>query len=209
MTDKPQDEPVSRLIEIPGQDLLTPPRPCNVFVVGNKAHTHSAARFWPRLVDESLQVFPLLTHIQLTTLTSERISPTRLDPQKELTSDVEELLHSDLESVIQNTMEELEMLGPPGPVTVGLMQGPDEIHSGALALESVDAETMIYLTAWLLEWSDIPHEIWHRDDIDGQFVGRVRPGETAYLMSFEFRNRHLSEGLYRHTLTVRPNVAGD
>ena len=209
MREDKEQQPPSRLLEIAGADLLEPPRPCEAFVVGNRSYLHSAARFWPRLVDESIQVCPFLSHIQLVTLTAERINPLRLDPTQELADDIESLLGTDLEAVIQSTIAELEIMGPPTPVRVTLEEGPNEVYAGHLALDCVDAETMIYLTAWLLEWAKIPHEIWHRDDIDGQFVGRVRPGETAYLLSFEFRNRHLSEGLYRHTLSVRPNVARD
>jgi len=152
-------------------------------------------------------MFPGYSRIELTSVTSESIDPMRLDPQRELENDMQDLLDKDLEQVISQTITELEMFGAPPPVQIRVMETSLERYSGQLPPDSVDAETLTYLIAWLLEWGRVPHDVWNRDELDAQFVARDSDRGVAYHIAFNINCRHLSEGLYRRTVDLRPTVA--
>jgi hypothetical protein len=197
----------SRLLSLPGEEVPDLLKPCDSLIVARVRYRHSAACFWPRLIDEVRQVFPGFSRIELTSVTSESIDPMRLDPQRELENDIQDLLDKDLEQVISQTITELEMFGAPPPVQLRVMETSLECYSGKLPPDSVDAETLTYLVAWLLEWGRVPYKIWNRDALDAQFVARDPDRSVAYHISFTIIFRHLSEGLYRRTIDIRPTVA--
>lgn len=151
-------------------------------------------------------MFPDYSRIELTSITSESIDPMRLDPQRELEHDIQDLLDKDLEQVISQTITELEMFGSPPPVQIRVMETSLECYSSQLPPDSVDAETLTYLIAWLLEWGRVPHDTWNCDELDSQFVARDPDRGVAYHIAFNITCRHLSEGLYRRTVDLRTSV---
>ncbi|MCE9615762.1 MAG: hypothetical protein K8T26_15950 [Lentisphaerae bacterium] len=199
----------TRLLNLP--DDVTPPPPivsCEAIKVGGTVYRHSAAKFWPRLVDESFASFPSCTRIELTALTADGFDPVRLDPHAELQRDAERLAGARLQDVIQDTLAQLELLGPPGLIGIRLLASGQELYKSELPADCVDAEIFMYLAGWLLEWARIPHADWSADRHDGQFVARDARGRTVYLFRFDTLRQHVSEGLHRITLTLDPRVAG-
>src|SRR5438045_2848122 len=89
---------------------------CEALNVGGAVHKHSAAKFWPRLIDEALASFPACTTIELAVLTAETLDPLRLDPQAELRRDIDLLMDQQLQDVIKDTLEQLAAFGPPSLV---------------------------------------------------------------------------------------------
>jgi len=205
--DQDIDPQRSRLLNLPGEEFPDLLQPCSSLIVARVRYRHTAACFWPRLIDEARQVFPGFSRIELSSVTSESIDPMRLDPQRELEEDIRELQDQELAHIISETITELEMFGAPPPVQIRVMETSLERYSGKLPPDSVDAETLTYLVAWLLEWGRVPHDIWNRDALDAQFVGRDPDRNVAYHITFNINCRHLSEGLYRRTVDIRPTVA--
>jgi len=179
---------------------------CESFDVGGTRFRHSAAQFWPRLVDEVREAYPDCTRILLETMTAERLDPARLDPLAELQRDVDALAHANMEDVMRETVAQLALLGPPGLVRVRLLAGRHEQFTGELPADAVDAEGFIYLAAWLLEWARIPHQQWQQDTLEGQLVGRDFRRRIVYHLRFDTTREHVKEGLHRLHLTIDARV---
>ena len=69
-------------------------------------------------------------------------------------------------------------------------------------LDCADAELLPFLLVWLLEWANVPDAFWNREKVRGDFSAEDRDRRLQYLVAFELRSRHLSEGLYERTLTL-------
>jgi len=197
----------TRLLSLPGHERRDALASCNAITVNGIAYGNSAARFWVRLLDEARQGFPACSGIELSALTPEPLDAARLHPQAELENDIQQLMGADLGEVMRQTMQELEMFGPPGPVRVRVLEGPRQLFGDDLPPDCVDTEIFTYLVVWLLEWARIPHAEWDQDSLEGQFVGRDRARRIAYHVPFDVRSAHLSEGLFRRTVVLRPIVA--
>lgn len=198
----------SRLLPVPGAeptDEEAAPT-CQTLIIGSTTYRHSAAQFWPRLIDEMRECFPTSTHIELSAVTAAGPDPARLDPLAELQRDLDSLASCDFESVLRETVAELSLLGPPGLVRVRVLDGAATRLDGELPADAVDTESFLYLASWLLEWARLPHADWAAERLDGRFVGRDTGRRRDYHLRFSARRDAVREGLHRLTLTLEPRV---
>jgi len=176
--------------------------PAAVFVNGVR-YTNSAAKFWPRLVDEVLEDFPGATSIALTSYAGGALEHEVLYPEIAFERDLNRLLFTNLAEAMQRVMAELELMGTPGSVALRVMEKEQEILLRELPLDCVDAEIFPYLVAWPLEWAGIPESRWNDACLAGRLMIEDRARKRAYDLDFELTGKHLSEGLYEKSIAVR------
>ena len=186
-----------------------PPLPgpaCELLTIDGVAYRHSAAKFWPRLMDEALALHPDCTRIELAALTTERLDPLRLDPQAELERDARDLADAQLQDIINDTVAQLTLYGPPSLVRVRLLAEGLERYTAELPADCADAEVFLYLAGWMLEWGHVPHALWKQDRLASQFTAQDRRRSRAYHVRFSTQRDHVREGLYRILMTIDPRV---
>lgn len=181
------------------------PGPKSLFVNGVR-YANTAAKFWPSLIDEVREDFPDCSGIELAASTSAELGREHLFPEIAFEKDIFHLLTADMEQVMRNTLAELEILGPPTSVQIKLLSGEDELLSGELPLECIDAEIFPFLIVWLLEWAGIPEFQWNNEFLDGDITAQDRKRHRVYRISFTLNNKHLSEGLYRRSISLVHSV---
>ena len=173
---------------------------CRGWVVGEVRYHHTAAKFWPTLLDEIAEVFPGGVRMELSADGSGRLGARHLYPERAFQEDLQRLLDSgaDLAREIHNTFLELDLTGPPPPVRIRIFDGDGEaLYGGTLPTDAVDGEIFLVLVAWPLKWSDIPESEWNAERLEGGFRGEDRERGRVYEVRFSLTTRHLSEGLYR------------
>jgi len=179
---------------------------CQVLFVNGLPYRHTAARFWPTLIDEVLEGFPSCTMIELVAACSGLLERRHLYPELEFQKDLEDLLNKNTEEEMLNTLAALDVTGPPPAVRIRLLDDEREILSECLPLDCVDAEIFTYLVAWPLEWGTIPGTQWNNEFLSAGFSAEDRRRKLAYNLSFSLVNRHLSEGLFERTLRLTASV---
>ena len=179
---------------------------CKALFVGGVRYANSAAKFWPALIDEVQERFPLCTHIELDTSTEGPLCRDQLFPLLELENDIERLLGADLDELLRQTIAQLELTGPPVAVSIRLRERETELLQQELPPDCVDAEVFPFLVGWMLEWSGVNDGEWNQEIVDGAFTAQDRGRGMEYRVSFHLANRHLSEGLYRRSLSLSPCV---
>jgi hypothetical protein len=179
---------------------------CAALHIGDVRYANSAAKFWPALIEEALHHRPDCVALELAATCSGALSADRLHPERELQKSIEELANADLHEIIRNTISELELTGPPGPVELRIVGPAGEETSLCLPLDVVDAELMPYLLGWLLEWAGIAEGEWNAERIAGSFAARDARRRLGYEFAFSVINRHLAEGLYRRALRLHAKV---
>jgi hypothetical protein len=174
----------------------------SLFVDG-VCYTNSAAKFWPSLIDEVRYGFPACALVDLSTLTGCALERRHLFPVLALQEGLNQTPRMNLREMLADTLKEMELLGPPAAVVVRLFseQG-NEILSCDLPLDCVDADTFPYLLVWPLQWSRIPDFFWNNASVKGNFRAEDRSRHLEYDVGFNLDNQHLSEGLYRRTMSV-------
>lgn len=172
-----------------------------LFVRGVR-YSNTAAKFWPSLIDEVREDFPDCSMIELAASTSADLGPEQLFPEIIFERDIHHLLTMDMEEVMRNTLAELEILGPPSSVQIRLLSGEEELLSSALPLDCIDAEIFPFLIVWLLEWAGIPESQWNNEFLQGDITAEDTRRRLVYQMSFSLKNSHLSEGLYRRSISL-------
>jgi len=187
-----------------GTEILPPEGPgCQALFVNGLPYRHTAAKFWPTLVDEIRRDFPSCTMAELAAACSGPLERRHLYPELEFQRDLEDLLNKNVEEEMRNTLAALDITGPP-PVRIRLLAEEDEILSDCLPLDCVDAEIFSYLVAWPLEWGAIPIVQWNNEFLSGEFMGEDRKRGRSYAFSFSLVNRHLSEGLFQRAFSLAP-----
>lgn len=194
------------LDNLPGETRPKRQASCSALHVAGKRYANSAAKFWPTLVDDALQRAPDCSAIELAASCSGALAAGCLHPERELQETIEDLLEADLEQVIRNTITELEVCGPPGPVEMRILAAQGAVTELCLPLDVVDAELMPYLLSWLMNWAAIPDRAWNDEIVTGSFTADDVRRKLRYEFSFHLINRHLSEGLYRRVLRLQPKV---
>lgn len=187
-------------------DLSGAPRGPSALFVSGVRHSNSAAKFWPRLVDEVRRDFPACTEIRLSTALSQPLDRDRLFPLKDFEDQARELAGQDLGTVLRETAAELELLGPPAAVRIELLAGEEVLLGDALPLDCLDAEIFPFLLAWLLEWAGIPEPLWRGELLSGEVRAEDRLRGRLYALAFSVVRRHLSEGLFECTVALLPRV---
>ena len=181
------------------------PGPNSLFV-GGLRYANAAAKFWSSLIDEIRQDFPNCSMVELAAATGERLEPRHLFPEIALEDDLHRLLEMDIREMMSNTLAELDILGAPSSVHVRLLSGRQETLSVELPLDCIDAEIFPYLLVWPLQWAGIPDCSWNSELLSGDFTAEDRKRGLIYQMTFSLVNRHLSEGLFRRSISMIPSV---
>ena len=177
-----------------------------LFVNGER-YANAAAKFWSSLIDEVSEDFPQCTSIEISAPSAGALEYDLLYPHRALEKDLDSLVFTNLEDMMRETMAEIELLGPPSSVQIRLFNGQNEIYAGELPLDCVDAEIFPYLIVWPLVWADIPDNAWNNESLSGQIEAEDKRRHIIYTMSFVLTTKHLSEGLFRRSITVKPTVA--
>ena len=173
-------------------------------VIRGMSFTNSAAKFWSALVEELALDYPAGEALVLDTLTDIILDRELLFPENSLQHELDK--HQSLlniEDALRETLSQFDLIGPPSSVHVRLLAGGHEIKTCDLPLDCVYAEIFPSLLVWLLEWSEIPHCLWNNDSLTGDFNARDRHRTIHYRLQFDLVNKHVSEGLYQRTLTLR------
>ncbi len=166
-------------------------------------YANSAAKFWSSLLDEVIEDVPNCDRLSLSASCPGVLSKPLLFPEQSLQRDFDRLMQRDLAQVIQETLNELELFGGPSGVMISLFEGDKEIRSQRLPSECVDSDVFVYLMAWMLEWAAIPVEEWNATLVSGKMAAADGARGLAYKADLEFRNEHLSEGLYRREVMLK------
>jgi len=171
--------------------------------VGGETYENTAAKFWSSLIDEVLQDYRGCDVATLSSAGSVLLSGDILFPVNELQRELDKPGDISLEDAIRQAVEEISLFGPPTAVSVSLFSGKEVIKTRQLPRECADTHVFNYLVAWLLHWSLIPETKWNDELLSGKIKARDAERKLDYGMSIAFCNRHLSEGLYQRSVTVR------
>jgi len=171
-------------------------------IVNGRPYSNTAAKFWPSLLDEVTVSYPECTSIELHNATSDKLSPEHLRPEHLLTRAMKHLENGNLEQVLKDALAEIELFGPPAPVTIRLLSNDVTILDRPLPIDAIDAELMPFLSCWLLEWSEIPRTDWNNTHLAGEVTAENRHESTVYRFVFSIDRRHVREGLYNQTLRL-------
>ena len=175
--------------------------------VGGIRYSNAAAKFWPSLLDEVGDDFPDCSRIDLAASSATRLERSLLFPEIFLGKGLGRLKDADLQDVMKEALAELEMLGPPLAVQVTLYAGERPFLSTDLPLDCVDSETFPHLLVWPMEWARISPFEWNGGSVAGAFTAHDKNRGIEYAVAFGLANVHLSEGLYRRTLSIVPSIA--
>lgn len=181
------------------------PNPVKSISVNGQEYVNAAAKFWPNLIEEVSHDYPGCTTVELSSLMSSRFHEDMMYPERSLERDMAELESMTLDDVIRETLAEMQLLGEPPRVQARLLQDDEVLYNSELPPESVDAEILTYLLAWLLHWSGVDASRWNRDQIGGALTAHDRTRGITYRISFVLVSEHVKEGLFRKTLRLSPD----
>ena len=155
--------------------------------VDGKWYAHSAAKFWPRLLDDVKAGCPGWRVAELTTFTEAPLDRDLLSPLNALRRGLLDLAFADVPREMARTLAELEMTGPPAGVTLHCL-GPGGTVLETRALPDLDGEVFANLVVWLLEWAGIPDALWNHGDIA---IGISASGNSPnVLKAIKYANDH-------------------
>lgn len=197
---------MGKLFRSDEDSIPTEPNKVKSITVNGTEYANAAAKFWPNLIEEVSEDFPTCTRVELSSMIASQLYEDLLYPERSLERDLEDLENLTLEDVIRETMAELQLVGEPPRVRARLMQDDEELFSNELPPESVDAEILLYLLAWLLQWSGVDPSRWNKEQINGAFTAHDRARGVTYRLSFDLMSDHVNEGLFRKTLRLEPSV---
>ena len=174
------------------------------WVVHGMRYANSAAKFWSSLLDELAADYPGCDALELDVLTDANLERDLLFPESVLQHELDrrQSLLS-IEEALRETLSQFDLIGPPGAVHVRLLGDGVETKRCDLPLDCVDADIFPCLLVWLMEWSEIPQCLWNNPSVSGDVSARDRQRSVRYRLQFELINKHVSEGLYQRTLTLR------
>jgi hypothetical protein len=182
---------------------------CTALFVHGVPYGNSAAKFWAGLLDEVSADHPRCSRIELSALCPGPLRAEQLHPELELERDLRLLQTQDIAAAMRRTLAMLELTGPPAPVGIRLFAGRRRLLARALPRDCVDAEIFPYLVGWLLRWACIRDERWNDEKVRGRFEAHDRVRGLRYDIALELASRHLSEGLYRRVVNLRPKLTAE
>src|SRR3989339_904147 len=151
---------MSRILKTEQDNSPIPDKAMGPVFVNSKRYNNSAAKFWYGLIEEITTDFKDCTEIELLSKASLQLHRGLLRPELNLEHDIEQLLFKNLAAEMENTIAELELLGPPPAVHIRLLSNASEIISRDLSLDIIDSEIFPCLIVWPLEWARIPETCW-------------------------------------------------
>jgi len=172
-------------------------------LIRNEVYDNTAAKFWSSLIDEVLLDFPSCDSFSLAASGAGPLSADLLYPVDALQRDLDMAEEMSLEEAIRRAVEELTMFGPTAPVTISLFSGVTAIKTQQLPRECVDSNAFSFLLVWLMEWSAIPTSGWNNEFLSGKISATDSERKCVYEMNVALHNKHLSEGLFIRSVTMR------
>lgn len=168
-----------------------------LLVVRGRRFTNSAAKFWSTLIDELREDHPECKMIVLDAVNEGRLDPALLFPELELQRELDKADFSaaSLRKAWHKALADFELYGPPGAVRMRVLSDFGEIRRLTLPMDCVDAELLLYLLVWLLEWSDLPISLWNEPKVKGAFSAIDPLRRFKYFMHFVIEHQPLKEGL--------------
>ena len=179
-------------------------------IIGGVRFTHAAARFWASLLSEVATDYPDCNALVFETLAGTVLTRDLLFPEMALQRELDRLQPTvPIEQALKEALAEFEIFGPPGAVQLSLLADDREMRRCQLPLDCVDADIFAYLLVWLMEWAELPESQWNGDRVEGAFPVRdpdlpESRDTVSGRVQFEFTRTHISEGLYRWRLLMRP-----
>lgn len=174
-----------------------------VWLVQGARYANAAAKFWSALIDELCADYPQCDAMIFEMLNGIPLTRDLLFPEQALQRELDGLNPAaDLGQILQDTLAEFKVCGGPGAVRLRLLSADAVIRDGELPLDCVDADLFPCLVVWLLEWAEIPDDQWNQSLLSGRVTARDRARGFRYQIAFEWSRAHVSEGLFRNTLTA-------
>jgi hypothetical protein len=174
-------------------------------IVDGTCYRNSAAKFWPRFLDELQGEFPGAAAFELSAPGSGVLDRRVLNPEASLAAEWERLDAAGAAREYAATVEELALLGPPAGVRLRVL-GAEVLADRAV--EAIDAETFPYLLGWLMEWAAIAEPRWCHALVSGQFEAEEPGRGMRFAIAFDAVTEALGEGLVRRVVTVRGGKRG-
>lgn len=175
----------------------------NVFYVNGAPYANTAAKFWSCLFDEVTAAAKPDTAIEMSAPTGGELFAGLLSPASLLQRDLDQFEREEVREAYADGLAALELIGPPCGVQLRLITSGNQRPFLDITLDYLDAEILPFLLAWLLEWANIPEAAWNEATIRGSFAADDPHRRLRYLVAFELRNRHISEGLYQRDVRIR------
>ena len=168
--------------------------------VNGHRYDHAATRYWMALFDEVCERYPEHTAVELSTTSALPLDRDLLNPAASL----ERMLQTPPPSrSLAELLKELEWTGPPAGIRIAVYQGKDLCLEGRISTEVADAETFMYLVAWLLEWAKIPTFQWNAESVRGDFRAEAPPYGHIYDAAFSLHTETLDEEMMKYTLSMK------
>lgn len=165
-------------------------------------YANTAAKFWTSVLDEVFAAYPAGTALELASASGGLLSPALLTPEIMLQRGMDRLTAQDNQETLQDALAVLELIGPPGSISLRMIPPGKDAAPQEIELDYLDADLLPFLLAWLLEWASIPDALWNQERVRGAFAGDDLSRRFRYLVAFELRSRLLSEDLYNRSLRV-------
>ncbi len=152
------------------------------------------------LFDEVFERYPDHTAVELSTTSAMTLDRDLLNPVAPL----EHMLQTPpaADSLVK-LVRELEWTGPPAGIRIVVYQDMDTSLEGQISTEVADAETFMYLIAWLLEWSQLPAFRWTEERIEGHFRADTKPHAHIYHVQFVLQTEPLHEEMIKYALLLQ------
>ncbi|MBL7077016.1 MAG: hypothetical protein ISS31_06065 [Kiritimatiellae bacterium] len=166
------------------------------WLVSDRWHSSSAAKFWTGVLDELAAGYSEADHIEMEACIPGPLTRDLLDPRASLQRMVDSHQGEDLSVEIRKAAQELDLLGPPGSVTYRIADS-EGAHIEAAVIPHVDAEVFAHLVVWLPEWAGIDSDEWNERDVTASFTVRRPERGQNQVISFALNHAPLHEGLYR------------
>ncbi len=174
----------------------------NVLVVGGVHYANSAAKFWPKFLDEVKGRHPRVDQVELKAPGDGVLHPGLLIPE-EMVSDAMGRMDEEMDFslAMQGIAAELEAVGPPSAVEMTVFDNTTVLETKECT-DGLDAEIFPFLLVWLLEWSCLTEAAWNRTRVGGAFEATDPDRGFQYRIRFYLTNKHLREGLFLRSLTL-------
>ena len=166
-------------------------------------YANTAARYWSTVLSSIGQGYPDCRTIRLRGMSEQSLEPGILDPLGTLSSELFEVREHDANAALAETVDQLNLVGPPEAVRMELLD-----HHGASLSDTpdpdsaLDSETFSYITCWLYEWTRLPPEKWQEPELSGYVMAEDLAANVVYHLEYINRRRHVSEGLFEQQLDV-------
>jgi hypothetical protein len=199
---------MSRLLSSTQKDAATEGVAAEKLFVDGIPYQNSAAKFWTALADEALKLYGPGVAVELTVLSSVQLTRKLLFPHLVTEEDLADVLGRPCARALAELAATLDLIGPPGSVTVRAYRGFTEFHRSALPADCLDGETFPYVIVWLVEWAGIPPARWNGEEVSGEIEGEDVRAKRLFRLPFTVRRSPAAEGLDRLSVSLQPAIRG-